>query len=131
MTVGWPVRLVLMAACLAGCTAPPTGSDTIELRGRVTAGPTCPVERDPPDPTCEDRPVSGAEMVVLDVDGREVTRARSGEDGGFRVDLPPGEYQLVPQPVDGLMGTAPPLEVLLETGIDTPPVEIGYDTGIR
>ena len=28
------------------------------IRGTVMAGPTCPVERDPPDPNCADKPLS-------------------------------------------------------------------------
>jgi hypothetical protein len=122
-------RLLVTAVCLAACT-PSDAGPAIELSGRVTAGPTCPVVTEPPDPACEDRPVSGAALVVLS-DGSEVARVQSDAEGGFSVQLPPGEYRLVPQPVEGLMGTAPPLDVLLVAGTEPDPVEVVYDTGIR
>jgi hypothetical protein len=122
------LRVLLALVCVAGCT-PPEGPEMVELVGQVMAGPTCPVQRDPPDPTCDDRPVAGAEVIVLDADG-EVARIRSDDAGAFRLALPSGEYRLVPQPVDGLMGTAPPVDVVLEVGVPEP-VRIVYDTGIR
>jgi hypothetical protein len=56
---------------------------------------------------------------------------RTADDGRFAVSLPPGTYELVPQSVDGMMGTAPSVVVVLAEGSDPDPVEIGYDTGIR
>ena len=93
------------------------------------AGPTCPAERHPPDPDCADRPVDGAVLVVTDLEGEEVARVISDADGRFGIRLEPGAYRLVPQPYDGLLGTAPPREFTVESD----PVElyVGYDTGIR
>ena len=45
--------------------------------------------------------------------------------------LEAGEYRLVPQPVEGLMGTAAALEIVVADGAPGEPVTIGYDTGIR
>ena len=39
------------------------------IAGRVLSGPTCPVQKDPPDPDCADRPVTGAVLVVFDSNG--------------------------------------------------------------
>ena len=50
------------------------------IAGRVLAGPTCPVQKDPPDPDCADRPVTGAVLVVFDSSGQEVTRAASNPE---------------------------------------------------
>ena len=104
----------------------PTG-----VRGSVSAGPTCPVVTDPPDPDCADRPVVGAVLVITDPDDVEIARVTSGANGEFSVDLPSGAYRLVPQPVDGLMGTAAPIEFGVEA--ESPPTEllVSYDTGIR
>ena len=46
-------------------------------------------------------------LVVRGANGDEVTRVTSDADGAFRVDLPPGRYAVVPQPVDGLLGSRP------------------------
>ena len=101
------------------------------LAGIVQAGPTCPVVRDPPDPACEDRPVVGAEIVIVDAQCQEVARTMSDAEGAFTFGLVAGEYQLVPQPVEGLLGTASPLAVVVVEGADIGPVTIVYDTGIR
>ncbi len=104
----------------------PTG-----VRGSVSAGPICPVVTDPPDPDCADRPVVGAVLVITDPADVEIARITSGAGGEFSVDLPSGAYRLVPQSVDGLMGTAAPIEFGVEA--EGPPTELQviYDTGIR
>ena len=101
------------------------------IRGAVVAGPTCPVVTDPPDPDCADRAVADAVLVILDADGAEVARVTSADDGTFAVDLAPGAYRIVPQPVEGLMGTAPELDVRVEIGEPADEVAVAYDTGIR
>jgi len=51
------------AACPAATTTPPAGGGggilpyATGIQGTVMAGPTCPVERNPPDPQCADRPL--------------------------------------------------------------------------
>jgi hypothetical protein len=121
--------LALIASLLLACCQAPAADQTIT--GMVTAGPVCPVVSDPPDPECEDRPVARAEIVVRDASGDEVARARSADDGTFSVSVAPGRYELVPQPVEGLMGTAAPVEVTVVEGAPGQRIEIGYDTGIR
>ncbi len=121
--------IALVALAPVACTAP--AAPKITLRGHATAGPVCPVETVPPDPACAPRPVAAAEVVIRDESGETVARVRTADDGRFAVSLPPGTYELVPQPVEGLMGTAPSVVVVLAEGTDPDPVEIGYDTGIR
>jgi carboxypeptidase family protein len=121
--------LALIASLLLACCQAPAADQAIT--GIVTAGPVCPVVSDPPDPSCEDRPVAGAEIVVRNESGDEVARARTGADGTFSVSVGPGRYELVPQPVEGLMGTAAPVEVTIEEGVPGERIEISYDTGIR
>jgi len=101
------------------------------VSGTVTAGPTCPVVTDPPDPSCADRPVEGAVLVVTTLAGVEVGRTTSGGEGRFALSLAPGTYRLEPQPVEGLMGTAAPVEFTVEPGAPALDLVIGYDTGIR
>ena len=109
---------------------PPSAAGSGTVAGLVLAGPVCPVVQSPPDPACADRPVVGAVIVALDASGREVARASSGADGRYRIPLPPGTYTLVPQPVDGFMGTASTVIVEVRTG-STTMADLAYDTGIR
>ena len=120
-----------MAALAVACQQPADGVQPTMVTGIVLAGPTCPVVRDPPDPACEDRPVAGAEIVAVDAQGQEVARASSDAEGGFSLALAAGEYQLVPQPVEGLLGTASPTAIVVVEGAPPEPVTIVYDTGIR
>jgi len=103
------------------------------IAGRAVAGPVCPVERVPPDPACADRPVAGAVIVVRGETGAEVARATTAADGTFLVAVPAGgSWTIEPQPVAGLMGTAPPVVVQVS---DAPSswvaADVAYDTGIR
>jgi hypothetical protein len=101
------------------------------VRGVVVAGPTCPVETIPPQPGCEAQPVDHAVLVCQDADGKEVARATSSANGRFQLVLPPGAYRLVPQPVEGLLGTASESSFTVELGEPWAELTIDYDTGIR
>jgi hypothetical protein len=100
------------------------------IGGVVTAGPTCPVAKDPPDPNCNERPVADAVLVVRDPSGKEVARTTTAKDGTFFIDVPAGGYVVEPQPVTGLMGTAQPQSVTVNDNV-TSRLEVSYDTGIR
>jgi hypothetical protein len=105
--------------------------DATGVRGRVTAGPTCPVVTDPPDPNCADRPVSGAVLVVTNPAGAEVARVTSQQDGTFVLQLAPGSYRMTPQPKEGLMGTPAPVDFEVAAGKPLTELQVSYDTGIR
>jgi hypothetical protein len=149
---GWEVLIRIgWGDCPAGCInehrwtyrVAPSGSvelvkedgdllpDATGVRGRVTAGPTCPVVTDPPDPACAERPVSGAILVFTDANGAEVARVASQKDGSYAVELAPGSYHLTAQPMQGLMGTPAPIDVEVEAGQPILEVSVSYDTGIR
>jgi hypothetical protein len=89
------------------------------------------VVNDPPAQECADRTVAGAVLVILDAGGDEVARVTSVADGTFSVGLAPGDYRIVPQPVEGLMGTASEVVVAVEMGEPRVELTIAYDTGIR
>lgn len=110
-------------------TTPPIDVVTTRVFGVVRAGPTCPVQRFPIDPACEDQPVSGAVVVIADADGKEITRVETNPEGRFDVRLPAGSYLLIPQPHDGLLGTAD--QQLFEVADAPLELLVGYDTGIR
>jgi hypothetical protein len=104
------------------------------VTGIATAGPVCPVER-PGDPACAARPVGGATIVVTRPDGSEVARVTTAADGHFSLALPAGDYVLVPQQVEGMMGTAPSVPFTVgssdQPGQSPNPLQVQYDTGIR
>jgi hypothetical protein len=128
---GWTYEVTRAGAVrLLSEEGDPLGDET-GIRGVVVAGPTCPVVTDPPDPDCAERTVAGALLVILEADGDEVARVASAADGTFAVALAPGAYRIIPQPVQGLMGTASELDVRVEMGEPPGELAIAYDTGIR
>lgn len=115
--------LLIAATCDNGSTKVNSG-----IEGNVTIGPMCPVER--ADSPCPDQPYA-ATIVIENAQGREVARAKSGEDGRFRVALPPGSYTLAPQSPDGAQ-----LPYASEQRVDVVDgkythIDISYDSGIR
>ena len=125
------MALFVWAAC--GTDSAATTASTapaIRVSGYVHAGPVCPVMQDPPDPACDDRPVADALVLVTDGQGATVAEARTDATGRFEVLLPTGDYTLVPQAVDGLLGTADPQDFTVGAGV-TLELDVGYDTGIR
>lgn len=108
----------------------PIGAARTGIAGVAVAGPVCPVESIPPDPDCAPRPVVDATVVIRERAGSEVARAMTAVDGSFFVELPAGDYEVEPQPVDGMMGTAAATEVTVQDGIAAR-VQLEYDTGIR
>ena len=120
------VGSVVLAACgtHAGHSAS-VGPATGVVTGRVTAGPTCPVER--VGHACLPMPV------VADVQaraaGRVVASGRSHADGTYRLDLPGGTYTVVAV-TPNLLPRCPAHTVTV-TAARTISGDIACDTGIR
>lgn len=122
------VLSIAAAACAVDRESTPIAD--YPASGVVTAGPVCPVVQNPPDPACDDRPVAGAVLVILDATGRQFTEIVADSAGRFDVMLPAGRYTLEPQPMEGFLGTAPAQEFEAGPGL-TVELIVGYDTGIR
>ena len=124
--------LVVAGACNPGGGPSPTATvtplPTTGVRGVVLAGPTCPVEQAGQSPCV--RAVSGATILALDSSGHEVGRVMSNADGTYFLPLAPGTYEIVPQPVQGLMGAAAKTSVTVPDGVPIQ-LDLQYDTGIR
>ncbi len=122
--------LAVLAVLVVGCSGPAglPGSATLEVT--AVAGPMCPVERDPPDPACAPRAVPDAVMILTDVNGREVARGVTDADGQLTLTFAPGDRVLVPQPVEGLLGTAGTAQLSIADG-QLLELQVDYDTGIR
>ena len=87
----------------------------------------CPVMTQ--DDPCPDRPYV-ATIVIRDSQGSEVCATESGEDGIFRVGLPPGQYEVDPSNGQYGLPYASPQTVVVEPGLYTD-VLVSYDSGIR
>lgn len=142
MRIGRVLGLLLAAAVTAACVGPdtpvsgvpgdgpPPAIGTLEVH--AVAGPTCPVEREPPDPACAPRPVAGAQVVVSPADGREIAVATgvTDERGMLLLQVPEGEYLVGASEIEGLMGRPEPVPAKVVAN-RTASVTIAYDTGIR
>jgi hypothetical protein len=124
--------VVLALLLAAGCATERTTGRVEEfaVTGYAHAGPVCPVQQEPPDPACADRPVAGAVLLVLDDAGDTIGEIRTDANGRFESRLPAGNYTLVPQPVEGLLGTAPSQTFSTGPGL-APALDVPYNTGIR
>jgi hypothetical protein len=118
------LTIIAIAAC---AQAPPsTGS----VSGRLVAGPTCPVETDPPDPACAAAPVAGAVVTAIAPGGDELT-TESDDEGKFMLEVPSGEVVLHFGDIEGLMGSPDDMTVRVVEDQNIDLGAIAYDTGIR
>ena len=132
MTIRGALALVLVLLVATGCAGASTGASTTPLPspseagqktgigGVATAGPVCPVEKNPPDPACAPRPVEGAVLVFRNAAGTDVARTTTAADGTFFAELPVGVYLVTPQPAQGLLGTPGPQSVTVTDGATGP-----------
>jgi hypothetical protein len=119
--------LLALSACGGSTsgTSPTTRPRLGVVTGRVTAGPTCPVER--VGHACPPRPVVGD--VQARADARVVASARSGAYGTYRLELPSGSYTL-DAVTQNLLPRCTALTVTVTSG-QTTSADITCDTGIR
>lgn len=104
----------------------PLSVDGTGARGRVTAGPTCPVER--PDQPCQPRPVQ-ATIAAITADSATAATTSTENDGRYAFNLAPGRYTLRVS-VDGPFPRCPDTTVTVTNG-PAATADITCDTGIR
>jgi len=95
------------------------------VAGRVTAGPTCPVEQ--VGHPCPPQPVSGT--IKAQKASRTIARTRSDANGNYSMRLAPGRYTLVVQ-TGSTFPRCPTTPVTVPRG-QVVTVNITCDTGIR
>ncbi|MFA6519905.1 MAG: hypothetical protein WCT41_03755 [Candidatus Paceibacterota bacterium] len=100
------------------------------VRGTVLLGPTCPVQRIPPDPQCADKPYATNIAVYRAGVSTALTTGKSDATGAFSFSLPPGSYTLV------ISGATMSLPRCNDTNVTVQPnayatADISCDTGIR
>jgi hypothetical protein len=119
----------------ASTTAPTTTTTTAPVPstlgvtgvvGRVTAGPTCPVER--PDQPCPPNPVPGR-VDAISAGGRTAGSATTDGDGRYTITLAPGAYTL--RVVTGSNFPRCSDTPVTVTAGSTTTADIDCDTGIR
>jgi hypothetical protein len=124
-------RIALLAVTmlvLGACGARSAGGSGSGIQGRVTIGPTCPVER--PDSPCPDAPYVATVRVLSGSD--LVASATSAEDGTFRIAVAPGTYTVEAEPGSGggIARSLPVPHVVVKAGAFTH-VDLSVDSGIR
>jgi len=119
--------IVCLGACASADAGRPSGID-----GKVVSGPTCPVERMPPDPGCTPRPLAATLRVHPAGKRAPVETVHSESNGRFSLRLAPGLYVVRPQSRRGSAFPRPasPRRVRVRAGRFTY-ITITYDTGIR
>lgn len=69
----------------------PAGSGPSGINGYVHMGPTCPVEKIPPDPQCADRPYAKASVTAISATGKQFS-GQTDVGGSFHIVAPAGSY---------------------------------------
>jgi hypothetical protein len=121
------LTIATCASCISSRTTKP--SQEFSVTGRVVAGPSCPVAQNPANPTCADKPVANALIVITQNNGNQVGQILADTGGNFSVSLATGTYLLTPQPIAGYVGT--PAAQSVTVGPSRTQVNFTYDTGIR
>ena len=128
------VRLLLIAlvVSLAGCAQAVSSAPRSGIAGRVIEGPTCPVERIPPDPRCAPRPLKATLRIRALGGSGTTTVVRSAANGRFSVALRPGVYRVTAQQIGHSPFPRPPApEQVRVTAGHMTHLTVRYDTGIR
>jgi hypothetical protein len=119
--------IVVAVALAVGCGGGGGGSTgPSSVRGHVTAGPTCPVQRR--DHPCADKPLE-VTVRLSRADGSEAVRTRSGRDGRFSIRVAPGHYRLEVV-AGGARPRCPRVSLQVVSGV-TARADLRCDTGIR
>ncbi len=107
-------------------TPPPSSKGTIN--GAVLLGPTCPVERDPPDPNCSPKPY--ATTIRISTNGVPYATITTSAAGTYTTTLPAGTYTFLPKGGANGFPRCSETQVMV-TAKETKTVNLECDTGIR
>jgi hypothetical protein len=111
-----------------------SGSATVlqqGVSGRATIGPTCPVERIPPDPRCADKLLAHVRVDAHRAGSLRVSAfVKTDAQGRFRIRLAPGRYDLYADAGIVRLRTPWARAVLVRSGRFTQ-VALKVDSGIR
>ena len=105
-----------------------TGRGDSGAHGVVTMGPTCPVERMPPDPKCADRPQVATFSITTSAGAHSAT-VTSATDGSFSIGLPTGAYVISLQTTAAMPSMAP--QTFTVAAHTYTQLRLSLDSGIR
>ncbi len=127
-----PVTKVLATPIPNPGTKPPAPVSSTESGVDITAtiGPTCPVQKDPPDPTCADRPYEATLVLATTIIGKNGgVLVKTDANGHFSENLEPGTYTIRAQS-DAALPRLEPVTFTVEAHKRTA-VHVQFDSGIR
>ena len=108
-------------------TSTPEPTTNSGITGKVSMGPTCPVERIPPDPNCADKPYANAQVIVTG--GGKQYKTQTDSLGNFTIKTTSGSFTITIPPINVFPSCADTQVVVIEGKFST--VDISCDTGIR
>jgi hypothetical protein len=109
-------------------TSPNSSAESSGIEGYVHMGPTCPVEKYPPDPNCADKPYVEAAVTVTDAGGKQ-HKTQTDLLGKFRLVVPVGRYTIKVSSVNILPRCEEKQAAVTNDKFTS--VDISCDTGIR
>ena len=127
---GGALKLVSEQGDPAEISAPSPNASPATVTISLVAGPVCPVERNPPDPSCAPRAVPSAAIIVRGPSGKELARQDADANGQAVFTLPGGSYYAESSAVSGLMRQAEATAFSVVGG-SVVGFSMEYDTGIR
>lgn len=101
------------------------------IQGSVLISPTCPVETYPPDPSCAPKPYATKLVVTTSDQSRIVKEFSSDANGTFKVDVPPGEYDVHSASTSELGGGCAVGNIVKVSQGSYTKVTVNCDSGIR
>jgi hypothetical protein len=102
------------------------------LEGKVTIGPLCPVERIPPDPSCQptDKTYKAWLIAVYSLDKKtKIAQIKPDISGNYKLELPVGNY-IVDLEKQYIFNRSLPTNIAIKKG-EIAQLNIDIDTGIR
>ena len=107
------------------------GGSSGTIRGSVLQGPICPVEQDPPDPNCADRPYA-THLVLTSADQATVIKEFASDSlGRFAVTAAAGDYAIRSAAAANVLPYCASDETISVSTGATVDVTVRCDTGIR
>lgn len=100
------------------------------IQGTVFLGPTCPVERTPPDPGCADKPFK-TDLILTSADQSQVLKQfSSNEKGEFIITVNPGQYSIRSAAAANILPYCSSDNIKVNAGAYTK-TSVNCDSGIR